>query len=146
MQKNKLQFIEGIVDIPPNHDLNRKQWKRCNYLIHSWLSKSVSEQIASIIVFHINAIDVWTDLKERFSKPDWVRVFILRSSISSLKQASKSVMDYFSELKGLREEMNEYRSFLVCSCIHQCRCLTMQNVRAYRHEDQVMEFLTGLTD
>lgn len=55
-------------------------------------------------------------------------------------------MDYFIKLKGLWEELNEHRPVFACSCIHQCRCLATQNVHAYRHEDQVMQFLVGLND
>src|SRR3954464_3020886 len=61
--KNKFQFINGDLAIPSHQDLNRNQWERCNHLIHSWLLNSVSEQIASTIVFHANAIDVWIDLR-----------------------------------------------------------------------------------
>lgn len=41
--KNKLQFVDGTINIPSHLDLNRNQWKMCNYLIHSWLLNYVSE-------------------------------------------------------------------------------------------------------
>ncbi|XP_058774287.1 uncharacterized protein LOC131648552 [Vicia villosa] len=144
--KNKFSFINGDLAIPSHQDLNRNQWERCNHLIHSWLLNSVSEQIASTIVFHVNAIDVWIDLRERFLKADRIRIFNLHSSINNLKQSSRSVMDYFIELRGLWEELNEHRPISACTCVQQCRCLAMQNTRAYRDEDQVMQFLSGLND
>lgn len=36
--------------------------------------------------------------------------------------------------------------FLYVHTFIGCKCLAMQNVRAYWHEDQVMQFLTGLND
>jgi hypothetical protein len=144
--KNKLRFIDGSLEIPNLQDLNRPQWERCNHLIHSWLINSVSDQIASTIVFHEYAIDVWRDLHERFSKADRIRIATIRTSINTLKQGSKSVLDYFMELKALWEELNSHRPLPMCTCVHQCRCAAMQLVRDYRLEDQVIQFLTGLND
>jgi hypothetical protein len=89
---------------------------------------------------------VWRDLHERFSKADRVRIASLHTSINNLKQGSKSVLDYFMELKSLWEELNSHRPLPVCTCVHQCRCLAMQLVRDYRVEDQVIQFLSGLNE
>ncbi|MCI50055.1 integrase catalytic region, partial [Trifolium medium] len=72
--------------IPALDDLNRNQWERCNYLVRSWILNSVTDPIASTIVFLENAFDVWCDLQERFSKVDRIRIATLRSSINNLKQ------------------------------------------------------------
>ncbi|MCH79444.1 integrase catalytic region [Trifolium medium] len=144
--KNKIRFVDGSMEIPPIHDLNRVAWERCNHLIISWILNSVTELIASTIVFHETAIDAWQDLSERFSKIDRVRIASLRASINNLKQGSKSVLDYFIEMKALWEELNSHRPLPVCTCIHQCRCPAMQLVRNYRHEDQILQFLQGLND
>jgi hypothetical protein len=83
--KNKLAFIDGSTLVPADDDLNRVAWERCNYLIHSWILNSVSPQIAQTIIFHVRAIDVWEELKERFSKAYHICVSMLRSSINNLK-------------------------------------------------------------
>lgn len=91
--KNKLSFINGTLPVPEIDDLNRNARERCNHLVHSWLINSVSDSIAQTIVFHDNAFDVWEDLKERFSKVDRICIAQLRSSINTLKQGTKSVLD-----------------------------------------------------
>jgi hypothetical protein len=144
--KNKLSFIDGTMAIPAPLDLNRAQWERGNYLVYSWILNSVTDPIASTIVFHDNAIDVWLDLQERFSKADRIRVATLRNSLNNLKQGTKSVLDYFTEMKSLWEELNSHRPLPNCTCVHPCRCPAMQLVRTYRLEDQVIQFLTGLND
>lgn len=96
--KNKLVFIDASIPVPDLLDLNRSAWERCNYLLHSWFLNSVTPPIAQTIVFLENAIDVWKDLKEQFSKVDRIRVANLRSEINNLKQGSKSVLDYFTEM------------------------------------------------
>lgn len=142
--KNKFSFIDGSISVPDIDDLNRGAWERCNHLIHSWILNSVSPQIAETIIFHVHAIDVWEELKERFSKADRIRVSMLRSAINNLKQGSKSVLDYFTEIKNLREELNSHRPVPNCTCIHPCRCEATRSARNFRLEDQVKLFLTGL--
>jgi len=118
--KNKLFFIDGSLLVPDMLDLNRSAWERCNHLIHSWIINSVSEPIAQTLVFHEYVFDVWEDLKERFSKDDRIRIASICSSIHSLKQGSKFVLECFTKLKSLWEEFNSHRPIPTCSCIPQC--------------------------
>lgn len=55
-------------------------------------------------------------------------------------------MDYFIELKSICEEFNEYYPMPTCTCVYQCICFAMKNVQDYKHEDQVIQFLTGRND
>lgn len=119
--KNKLAFIDGSITVPDSTDLNHAAQERCNYLIHSWLLNSVSEPIAQTIVFLENALDVWIDLKERFAKADRIRVANIRAKLNNLKQESKSVLDYYTEMCGLWEELNSQRPLPACTCIQQCK-------------------------
>jgi len=144
--KNKLAFIDGSTPEPDEEDLNIVAWERCNHLIHSWILNSVSLQIAQTIIFHVCTIEVWEELKDRFSKVDRIRVPMLRSSINNLKQGSKYVLDYFTEMKTLWEELNSHRPMPLCTCIHQSRCEAMRSARYFRLEDQVIQFLTCLND
>lgn len=56
--KNKLEFVDGSIEFLDEYDLNYAQWECCNHIIHSWIINSVSEQIASTIIYHEHAIDV----------------------------------------------------------------------------------------
>jgi hypothetical protein len=144
--KNKLCFINGYIPMPDEDDLNRAAWERCNHLVQSWLINSISESIAPTAVFCDTALEVWLDLKERFSKIDRIRIANLRSSINTLKQGDKSVLDYFTEMKSLWEELSSHRPIPNCVCVHQCRCVASRIAKIHRNEDQIMQFLTGLND
>jgi len=144
--KNKLGFINGSISMPDDEDLNRAALERCNHLVQSWLINSVSDSIAQTIVFCDTALEVWLDLKERFSKIGRIRIANLRSSISNLKQGAKIVLDYFTELKSLWEELSSHRPIHNCTCVHTCRCAASRVAKTHRNEDQIMEFLTGLND
>ncbi|RHN78291.1 putative retrotransposon gag domain-containing protein [Medicago truncatula] len=144
--KNKLVFINGSVLIPDLEDLNWDAWERCNHLIYSWLINSVSPQVAQTLVFHENAIDVWEELKERFAKVDRIHIASLHYSINNLKQGSKSVLEYFTEMKTLWEELNSHHPMPNCTCPFPCRCEAMRSARMHGIEDLVIQFLTGLND
>lgn len=58
----------------------------------------VEDSIAHSIVFLENAMDVWNDLKERFSQGDYTRISELQCEIIILKQDSRSVSDFFFSL------------------------------------------------
>jgi len=143
--KNKLPFINGTLPVPNIDDLNCNAWERCNHLIH-WLINSVSDSIAQTIVFHDNAFDVWEDLKERFSKVDRICIASLRSSINTLKQGTKSVLDYFTEMRALWEELHSHRPLPNCHCHFQCKCDVVRVPKTYRTEDQIIQFLIGLNE
>jgi hypothetical protein len=71
--KAKLDFIDGTIPIPvDSFDPTFRAWNRCNQLVSSWLLNSVSPSIAQSIVFLENAIDIWNELRERFSQGDLV--------------------------------------------------------------------------
>jgi len=141
-----LGFINGEIPAPDVDDLNRTSWERCNHLVQSWILNSLFESIAQTVVFCDSAYEVWQDLYERFSKTDRIRIATLRSSINNLKQGTKSILDYFTELKGLCEEFSSHRPIPNCVCVHPCRCEATRVAKNHRDEDQIMQFLTGLND
>jgi hypothetical protein len=144
--KNKLAFIDRATPIPDLLDLNRSAWERCNHLVHSWIINSVSASIAQTLVFHDYAIDAWEDLHERFAKADRIRIVSLRSALHNLKQGTRSVLDYYTDMRSLWEELNSHRPMPHCTCMHQCRCEAMRAARNYRTEDQIIQFLSGLNE
>ncbi|XP_024632847.1 uncharacterized protein [Medicago truncatula] len=116
-------------------DLNRAAWERCNHVVQSWLTNFVSDFIAQTIVFYDTAFDVWHDLQERFSKVDRIRIANLRSTINNLKQGSKSILHYFTEMKALWEELASHRPIPSCSWIHTCRCEASRVAKTHRNDD-----------
>lgn len=115
---NKLSFINGSLYVLDHDDLNHNAWVMGNHLIHSWNINSVSYSIAQTIVFHDNDFDVWEDLKERFSKVDRIRIANLCSSINTLRQCTKSDLDYFTEIKVLWQKLYSHLPFPNCSYHH----------------------------
>jgi hypothetical protein len=145
--KLKLEFIDGFLPQPLDpFDPSIRAWNRCNMLVHSWIMNSVSDSIAQSIVFMENALDVWNDLKERFSQGDLIRISELQQEIYSLQQESKIVTEYFSSLKLLWEELEIYLHMPACSCVVRCTCASMRLARANHNLLYIIRFLTSLND
>ncbi|GAU25648.1 hypothetical protein TSUD_265740 [Trifolium subterraneum] len=145
--KLKFEFLDGTIPMPLDaFDPSFRAWNRCNMLIHSWILNSVEPSIARSIVFMENASDVWLDLKERFSQGDLVRVSELQQEIYALTQGTRSVTNFYSDLKTLWEELEIYMPIPNCTCHHRCSCDAMRLARSHHHMLHVMRFLTGLNE
>lgn len=107
---------------------------------------SVSDLIAQGIVFLENAIDVWLDIKERFSQGDLIRISKLQQEIYALKQGTHPVTKFYTKLKTLWEELKAYWIVPCCACPVRCTCASIRNAKIYHQQDYVIRFLTGLSD
>ena len=101
ISKNKIGFIDGTIQAPTRTSPSFSTWQRANMLVVSYILKAVSPSIAQSIICMDNAFNIWSDLKERFSQGDMIRITDLQEMISSLKQVELSVTNYFTQLKIL---------------------------------------------
>ncbi|XP_045820014.1 uncharacterized protein LOC123913341 [Trifolium pratense] len=107
----------------------------------------VEESINQSIIYLENAIDVWNELKERFSHGDFIRISELQIEIHALKQGNRSVSEFFTALKILWEELEAYLSTPICNCPRKCVCATgISNVKTQHDLLRKIRFLTGLND
>ena len=136
ISKNKMGFLNGTILVPESTDPLFSAWERCNTLILSWLLNSLSQSIAQSVIYLDNAVDVWNDLKERFSQSDLLRIAELQEEVYALKQGSQSVTDYFTMLKSVWEELDNYRPMIPCSC----------SAKTYHQQDFIIRFLKGLDE
>ena len=95
---------------------------------------SVSQSIAQSVIYFDYAADIWNDLRKRFSQGDLLRIAELQEEIYALKQGSQNVTDYFTNLKTVWEELDNYRPLSFCNC----------PARTYHQQDFIIRFLKGL--
>ncbi|XP_058776725.1 uncharacterized protein LOC131651064 [Vicia villosa] len=82
----------------------------------------------------------------RFMRGDKIHVAQLYQEISNLKKGSKKISDYFTELRRLWEELDQYRPMPNCTCHVTCACLAVRNSGSFRAEDRIIQFLIGLNE
>ena len=91
-------------------------------------------------------MEVWDDLQQRYSQSNGTRVHHLKQAIASFKQENLTVSDYFTTLKGLWDELLNYRLILGCTCGAKCICGLSRILLEYQHYDYVHSFLMDLND
>ncbi|GAU46826.1 hypothetical protein TSUD_100440 [Trifolium subterraneum] len=142
--KHKLHFINGTLPRPANDDQDSIAWDRCNTVIISWLSNLVEPEISQSILWMDTAAEIWKELKDRFYQGDVFRISDLQEEIYTLRQGDSTISTYYTRMKKLCQELDNFRPIPISSCTENCQAL--EKMRNYRDNDQVIRFLKGLND
>jgi len=91
-------------------------------------------------------IDVWIDLKTRYSQGDLSRISDLGSEVVTLNQGDFSVTEYFTKLRIIWDELDNFRPNPVCVCQTKCTYSVALIISQRKCEDHAMQFLCGLNE
>nr|KYP74064.1 hypothetical protein KK1_006732 [Cajanus cajan] len=130
--KNKLQLVDGSLPKLEVGDPSFLAWDRCNTMVLSWINNSLDASIVQSVIWMETAYEVWNDLRE---------IFELQEEIYSMKQGNLSITAYFTSLKSLWQELDNFRPIPHCSCAVKCNCDLIPTMKAYRENDYVIRFL-----
>ena len=142
--KHKLHFINGALPRPFDDDHDSIAWDRCNTMIMSWLINFVEPEISQSILRMESALDIWNKLKERFYQGDIFRISDLQEEIYTLKQGENSISSYYTKMKKLWQELDNFRPSPISTCVENCKAIA--KMREYKDSDQVICFLKGLNE
>jgi len=144
LSKNKLQFVDGSLPQPPLGDPMHDTWNRCNQMVVSWLRNAMTVSMAKSVLWIDLAVDVWNDVRNRFSQGDNFRIATLQEEIFGLKQGDMTVSEYSTRLKTFWEELEMFEPLPQCSCVNHCDAVT--RARTYRTTNYIIRFLRGLNE
>ena len=71
----------------------------------SWIINCVSPKIATSMVYHKTAKEVWNKFQSMFSQGNGPRVYQLQKDLSSFSQGELSVSKYFTNLSIMWDEL-----------------------------------------
>ena len=80
-------------------------------------------------------VDVWKDLKSRYSQGDLMRISNLQHEAASIKQGDISVTDFFTKLRIIWDELESYMPNPFCTYVHQCACNSFTDVMQRKIQD-----------
>jgi hypothetical protein len=115
-------------------------------MVLAWIHRSISESIARSVLWIDSAAGVWKNLKTRFSQGDIFRISDLQEELYKLRQGTLDISDFFTQLKVLWDELENYRPIPYCKCSIACTCGAIDSIKTYRQQDYVIRFLKGLND
>jgi hypothetical protein len=90
------------------------------------------------------ASEIWQDLKDRFYQGDVFRISDIQEEIYTLKQGDSSISTYFTKMKKLWQELDNFRPIPISNCVDNCAAIA--RMKQYKDSDQVIRFLKGLNE
>ena len=95
-------------------------WDRVNTMVFSWTWNSLSLEIYQSILWIEVASDLCNDLKRQCYQGDLYQIADLQESLYDLKQGDLSITKYFTQLKILWEELDNFQLIPPCDCVGTC--------------------------
>lgn len=143
--RRKFGFVDGTITKPSD----KKQlldWETVNFMLVSWMLRSMEPKLASILPYHDNAQQLWNTQAKKFRIPNGARLQQLRAAIIDCKQEKgMSVEDYHAKLLGLYDDLLQLKPLRVCEC-GLCTCDVGSKVDADRAEETFHQYLIGGDD
>lgn len=115
-------------------------------MVLAWIQRSISESIAKSVLWIDSAAGVWKNLQIRFSHGNIFRISDIQEDLYKFRQGTLDVSNYFTQLKVMWDELENYRPIPFCSCAIQCSCGAIASIKKYREQDYVIRFLKGLSE
>jgi len=88
-----------IHSCPPKDNRTFSTWSHCNNMVVSWLVHFVSVPIRQSVIGMDVTLDIWNNLKIKYSQGDLSRISNLQLEGASLDQGDLSVTCYFTKLR-----------------------------------------------
>ena len=129
--KNKLGFIDGSITISSplvNSPTTVQAWIRVDHIVGTWIINSVSPKLQGSIIYRDTALEIWIELRDTFSQGNGTKVFNIQKQIAEIHQGEQSLIDYFTQLKVLWDQLQNLSPFPQCTC-GKCVCNINQRLK-----------------
>ncbi|KAL0436217.1 UNVERIFIED_CONTAM: Retrovirus-related Pol polyprotein from transposon RE1 [Sesamum radiatum] len=138
--KLKLGFITGECKKPAADSEHYRQWIRVDCMVTSWLLNTIAKNITNAFLYAKSTRELWVELEERFGECNGPLLYQLQREIASISQGDLSVVEYFTKLKMLWDELFQLTP------LPDCTCGTARAIAELANQNHLMQFLMGLND
>lgn len=107
-------------------------------MVIAWLYNIIDKTLHGSVAYVETATEIWTDLKERYSQGNEIRVQQLKREIALTTQGNLNVTAYFTKLKELWNEFGAYQQIPIF------RCLKDFSLSKFQEREKVHQFLLVL--
>ncbi|XP_056689150.1 uncharacterized protein [Spinacia oleracea] len=119
--KRKLGFLTGIVKREPSNAVKQEHWDTCNSMI-------------------------WSQLDQRYSVTNGSRKYKLNKQVYEMKQQGKLITDYYTDLRGLWEELESLNSYPPITTITPEINAFVGALHQQQEEQRLFQFLNGVDE
>ncbi|KAK4404468.1 hypothetical protein Sango_0815400 [Sesamum angolense] len=142
--KSKLGFITGACRKPTGDPELIEQWTRVDCMVASWLLNTMTKNISNAFIYAKSARTLWIDLEQRYGQRNGPLLYQLEREIASVSQGDLSVVDYFTKIQMLWDELVQVRPIPECTCGCTYTCGVAKATVDLAEQRQLMQFLMGL--
>ncbi|PKI69317.1 hypothetical protein CRG98_010318 [Punica granatum] len=136
--KNKVGFLDGTITQPEVTSENYGAWRACNAMVIGWVFNLLDLSLQASVAYAQSAWVVWEDLRQRFLQRNATRVQQIKAKLSNLRQEGQTVPKYYTELKVLWDELDDY------SVVQRCTCAAATEYAKEKEVEKIHQFLMGL--
>ncbi|KAL2938513.1 Retrovirus-related Pol polyprotein from transposon RE1, partial [Bienertia sinuspersici] len=136
--KNQLGFVDGTITEPDQTSSDYAQWGIVNSMLVAWNFNTLDVSICKTVPFPDNVKILWDDLCGRYSLRNGPRIHELKAMIIDCKQRSRSVDEYYGELRTLWDELASAIKLPKCTCSAAAQYNTLLD------NEKLHQFLIGL--
>ncbi|XP_048497621.1 uncharacterized protein LOC125496250 [Beta vulgaris subsp. vulgaris] len=144
--KRKLGFVTGTVKRDPSEAVKQEAWDTCNSMVISWIIGNVSESIKKSIMFLSSSAEMWKQLEKRYEVTNGSRKYKLSKQLYETKQGEKSITDYYTEMRGLWEELESLNSLPPITTLTNEVNAFVKAMNEQQEEQRLFQLLNGLDD
>ncbi|KAK4437689.1 hypothetical protein Salat_0102900 [Sesamum alatum] len=135
--RGKLNHLIGAA--PKSEDPKFATWDEEDSMIMSWLWNSMQPKISGNCMFLTTAQEIWESVRQTYSKmKDAALMYEIKTKISSTKQGTRSVTEYYNLMKSFWLELDHYQSIKM-KCSDDAVML-----KNFVEKDRIFEFIAGL--
>ncbi|XP_074300923.1 uncharacterized protein LOC141632261 [Silene latifolia] len=107
-------------------------------MLKAWLRNVINPKLHPSIAFEQTVSEVWEELKNRYAAGNAPRVHQLKGDLAECKQGRLSVIEYYTKLKMIWDELANY------SKVPDCTCGAAVAIAKEREDEKVHQFMMGL--
>ncbi|XP_009801363.1 uncharacterized protein [Nicotiana sylvestris] len=102
-------------------------------MLISWLTSSLSPDIADSVQYSETAEEIWRQLNKRYGTVGGTKAFEIKKELASTCQGSLDIASYFNKLKKLWDELRVARK----NHGNHCTCCAKEGILKEEEEDRL---------
>ncbi|XP_074318139.1 uncharacterized protein LOC141654929 [Silene latifolia] len=146
LSKNKIGFISGECMLPEKTDKRYNAWIRCDIFVSRWIKNSMIKTLQDNFQYTQSSKHLWSELVERFGQLNVLELYELKKELANVKQENASLVDYYSKIKGLWENIDHMDPVPQCICgvMTKCTCNMLKRLVERETQSKLIQLLMGL--
>ncbi|XP_009593383.2 uncharacterized protein [Nicotiana tomentosiformis] len=113
-------------------------------MVTSWVLNSLSKDIADSVEYANDAVELWTELEDRYKQTNGAILYQIQKEINDLTQRDLDITNYYTKMKKLWKELSNLSMKVQCNC--QCNCGAKEKLYKAEQDRRLIQFLMGLNE